>query len=73
MLRAIKAIYNGLKAFFNIIYTVVTFIPRLFSFLIKGTKTLFDMASLLPSGIVAIGIFLLAVALFALVIEIVRG
>lgn len=66
MIRAIKAIYNGLVGFFKLTVTVITWIPKLFYYLWKMLVMLFEWAKYLPNGIYVLAIVALSLGIIFL-------
>lgn len=69
MIRAIKAIYNGLLGFFRLTVTVVTWIPKLFYYLWKMLVMLFEWAKYLPDGIYVLAIVALSLGIIFLLVK----
>ena len=67
MIRAIRAIYNGLIGFFKLTVNVITWIPRLFYYLFKMLKMLFDWTAMLPDGLVVIALVALSLGIIFLI------
>ena len=66
MIRAIKAIYNGLVGFFKLTVTVITWIPKLFYYLWKMLVMLFEWAKYLPDGVYVLAIVALSLGIIFL-------
>lgn len=69
MIRAIKAIYNGLLGFFRLTVTVVTWIPKLFYYLWKMLVMLFEWAKYLPDGIYVLAVVALSLGIIFLLVK----
>lgn len=66
MIRAIRAIYNGLIGFFKLTVTVITWIPKLFYYLWKMLVMLFEWAQYLPDGVYVLAIVALSLGIIFL-------
>lgn len=69
MIRAIKAIYNGLLGFFRLTVTVITWIPKLFYYLWKMLRMLFEWAKYLPDGVYILAIIGLSLGIIFLLVK----
>lgn len=68
MITVLKAIYTGLKTFFSILYTVVTFIPRAFSALWRFFGYVKDFVGFVPVELQALAGIVIVCAVVYLIL-----